>query len=146
MVFCYFVLNRFILTISGFKAFASWANKSFKTAMDPLSAAICNGVRPSVIFKCVSAPDFNNILVHFSPRASSIRAEMCNGASPMGPPIIGNCERFCEFIYQEIFFIYFTIPLKICLNLPLIWTWAPWPSTDSTTAGFPASTAKCKAV
>ena len=53
---------------------------------EPHSAAICKGVRPSVMAKLVSAPDFKSIFVHFSPRASSIRAEMCNGVSPISPP------------------------------------------------------------
>ena len=54
--------------------------------MVPLSADICKGVFPSDNAKLVSAPDFNNIFVHFSPLDSSMRAAMCRGDSPIAPP------------------------------------------------------------
>ena len=63
-----------ILTKSSLRGSASCASKSFITAKVPHSAAMCSGVRPSVIAKLVSAPDFKSIFVHFSPRASSMRA------------------------------------------------------------------------
>ncbi len=65
---------------------ASWARRSLSTAIDPLSEAMWSGVRPSAILRLVSAPDFSNIFVHFSPRASSILAEICSGVSPITPP------------------------------------------------------------
>ena len=78
-----------MVTLSSFHGSAPFAKRCRKTAMVPLSADIWSGVFPSDSAKFVSAPDLSNIFVHFSPRASSIRAEICNGASPMGPPIKG---------------------------------------------------------
>ena len=57
-----------------------------RTAIVPDSAEMWSGVFPSDMAKLVSAPDLSNILVHFSPRDSSIRDAMCNGVSPIAPP------------------------------------------------------------
>ena len=99
--------------LSCWMGLAPLARRCLRTAMVPDSADMCRGVLPSDMARLVSAPDLSNILVHFSPRDSSIREAMCNGVSPIDPPV----RSWCAWLQL----LHYCVNLSFLLRVIYLW-------------------------